>query len=336
MLKLALIFVLPAVGFVLAALGQLAFTTLWRRRQQSIRSRPTTCIQWCELNRRDFLWSGSIFLAASSRAQEAPIAAISDYERSSGGHIGVYAENIRTGAKLSWRADERFVMCSTFKASLAACILSRVDRGQDSLEKLISYSAADIQDWYAPVAKANLAIGSLSVREMCRAAVEESDNTCANLLLSRIGGPSALTTFWRKAGDQVSRLDDPEPFLNRTPPGDPRNTTTPAAMAQTLRRFVLDRVLSEPLRRTFTKWLVGCQTGDNRLRAGLPATWIIGDKTGNNGNDAAGDIAVVWPKANIPIVICVYTRGGAPSAQQFESAFAGIGRFVGAQLSKGI
>src|SRR3984957_14139693 len=113
-------------------------------------------------------------------------------------------------------------MCSTFKASLAACVLSRVDRGQDNLETLISYGATDIQDWYAPVAKANLSKGSLSVREMCRAAVEESDNTCANLLLSRVGGPPALTAFWRKNGDQVTRLEDPEPFLNRTPLGDLR------------------------------------------------------------------------------------------------------------------
>ncbi len=224
-------------------------------------------------------------------------------------------------------------MCSTFKASLAACMLSRVDRGQDNLETLISYGATDIQDWYAPVAKANLSKGSLSVGEMCRAAVEESDNTCANLLLSRIGGPSALTAFWRRSGDQVSRLDDPEPFLNRTPPGDPRNTTTPAAMARTLRRFVLGRVLSEPSRTTFTKWLVGCKTGDNRLRAGLPASWVIGDKTGNNGKDAAGDIAVAWPDAKLAVVVCVYTRGGAPSARQLDAAFAGIGRFVGAQTN---
>lgn len=286
------------------------------------------------MNRRDFLWSGSAFLAFSSHAREAPIGAISDYERNSGGHIGVYAENIRTGAKLSWRADQRFVMCSTFKASLAACILSRVDRGEDSLEMLIPYGANDIQDWYAPVAKASLSKGSLSVREMCRAAVEESDNTCANLLLSRIGGPPALTAFWRKHGDQVTRLEDPEPFLNRTPPGDSRDTTTPAAMAQTLRGLVLGRVLSEPSRTTFTEWLVGCRTGANRLRAGLPTTWVIGDKTGNNGTDAAGDIAVVWPKADVPIVICVYTRGGTPSPQQLDSAFADIGRFVGEELSK--
>jgi beta-lactamase class A len=284
------------------------------------------------MKRRDFLWSSLGFAAASSLAAEAPITAISDYERSSGGHIGLHAENIRTGAKLSWRADERFVMCSTFKASLAACVLSRVDRSEDDLETLVHYSAADMQDFWAPVAKENLARGFLSVKEMCRAAVEQSDNACANLLLSRIGGPPALTAFWRKIGDHVTRLDDPEPFLNRTPPGGLRNTTTPAAMANTLRRLVLERILSEASRTTFTEWLVGCQTGANRLRAGLPGSWVIGDKTGNNGKDAAGDIAVAWPKPDVPIVISVYTRGGSPSSQQFDSAFAGIGRFVGTRL----
>ncbi len=279
------------------------------------------------------MWSSLGFATAPSLATEFPINTVSDYERSSGGHIGLYAENIRTGKELSWRADERFVMCSTFKASLAACVLSRVDRGQEDLEKLIYYTAADIQDWYAPVARENLARGFLSVREMCKAAVERSDNTCASVLLSRIGGPPALTAFWRKTGDQITRLDDPEPLLNRTPPSDPRDTTTPFAMANTLRRLVLGRVLSESLRATFTGWLVGCQTGGNRLRAGLPGNWVIGDKTGNNGKDAAGDIAVAWPKPDVPIVICVYTRGGSPSSQQFHSAFAGIGRFIGMRLS---
>jgi len=288
------------------------------------------------MKRRNFLQSCSAFslgvFASSSSAQEVPIPAISDYEASSGGRLGLYAENIRTGAKLSWRADERFVMCSTFKASLAACVLCRVDRGQDSLETLITYGAADMQDWHAPVAQANLAKGALSVREMCAAAVQQSDNTCANLLLSRIGGPPALTAFWRKIGDRTTRLDNVEPFLNRTPLGEPQDTTTPLAMANTLRRLVLGRVLSEPSRTTFTEWLIGCQTGANRLRAGLPKSWVIGDKTGSNAKDAAGDIAVVWPKPNTPIVICAYTRGGSPSSQQFDAVFAGIGRFVGTRL----
>ena len=284
------------------------------------------------MKRRDFLWSSLGFAAAPSLAAEAPIGTISDYERSSGGHIGLYAENLKTGAKLTWRADERFVMCSTFKASLAACVLLRVDRGQDDLEKPVHYGAADLQDFWAPVARENLATWFLSVREMCRAAVEQSDNACANLLLSRIGGPPALTAFWRKIGDQVTRLDDYEPLLNRTPPGGLRNTTTPAAMANTLRRLVLEQVLSQASRTIFTEWLIACQTGANRLRAGLPGSWVIGDKTGNNGKDAAGDIAVAWPKGDAAIVICAYTRGGLPSSRQLDSAFAGIGRLVAVRL----
>ena len=151
--------------------------------------------------------------------------------------------------RLVWRADERFVMCSTFKASLAAFVLARVDRGEDRLEDMVAYGAADLLD-YAPVAKQNLAAGAMSVSEMCKAIVELSDNTCANLLLARSGGPAALTAFWRATGDTVSRLDHNEPELNRSPPGDPHDTTTPAAMAGNLRRFLLGDALSHGLTRT--------------------------------------------------------------------------------------
>ncbi len=226
-------------------------------------------------------------------------------------------------------------MCSTFKASLAALVLSRVDRGQDKLEEMISYGAQDLLD-YAPVAKENFAKestkGAMSVAEMCKAAVELSDNTCANLLLAKAGGPAALTAFWRSSGDAVSRLDHNEPELNRSPPGDPQDTTTPAAMAGNLRRFLLGEILSQGSRERLTGWMLDCKTGNNRLRAGLPESWRVGDKTGNNGKDAAGDIAVAWPKSGGPTLICAYTQGGSPTAPQLEAVFAEIGRMVGRQL----
>ena len=283
------------------------------------------------LDRRTLLAAAPALLAGATRA-EAPIPILQAYEHATGGRIGLYAENIRTGAKLAWRAGERFVMCSTFKASLAACVLARVDRGEDSLEPMVPYGAADLLD-YAPVAKANLAKGGLSVGALCEGAVELSDNTCANLLLARIGGPAALTAFWRSTGDAVSRLDHNEPELNRSPPGDPHDTTTPAAMAGNLRRLVLGRVLSPASRTRLTDWMRNCKTGDNRLRGGLPAGWTIGDKTGNNGKDAAGDIAVAWPRSDTPILIAVYTQGGAPTPAQLEAVFADIGRLVGRRLA---
>jgi beta-lactamase class A len=253
------------------------------------------------------------------------------YERETGGRIGVYAENLSTGAKIGWRAEERFVMCSTFKASLAAFVLARIDHGEDRLEDIIGYGTDDLLP-YAPVARQNLARGAMSVEEMCKGAVELSDNTCANLLLARVGGPAALTTFWRSTGDAVTRLDHNEPELNRSPPGNPNDTTMPAAMAGNLRSFLLGEVLSQGSRQRLSRWMIDCKTGDNRLRGGLPKDRRVGDNTGNNAKDAAGDIAIVWPASGGPILVCAYTQGGSPTALQLESVFAEIGRMVGQRL----
>lgn len=282
------------------------------------------------LDRRTLLAAAPVLAAWPALANPAP-SPLEAYERATGGRIGVYAENLTTGAKVTWRADQRFVMCSTFKASLAAFVLARIDRGQDRLGQMMPYGADDLMD-YAPAAKQNLAKGTMSVADMCRGAVELSDNTCANLLLARVGGPPALTAFWRSTGDTVTRLDHNEPLLNRSPPGDPRDTTTPAAMAGNLHRLVLGNVLSPVSRERLTGWMLNCQTGANRLRAGLPKGWRIGDKTGNNGKDAAGDIAVAWPTSGSRLLICAYTQGGSPTPSQIEAVFADVGRMVAQRL----
>jgi len=282
------------------------------------------------LNRRALLAAASGLAVWPALAEEAA-SALADYERTTGGRIGLFAENLASGAKIAWRADERFVMCSTFKASLAAFVLARVDRGEDRLDAMVGYGAPDLLE-YAPVARENLARGAMSVADLCKAAVELSDNTCANLLLARTGGPQALTAFWRASGDMISRLDHNEPELNRSPPGDPNDTTSPAAMAGNLRRLLLGEVLTPASREHLTGWMVNCKTGNNRLRAGLPKNWKVGDKTGNNGKDAAGDVAVAWPSSGGPVVICAYTQGGSPTPDQFTAVFAEIGRMVGERL----
>lgn len=283
------------------------------------------------IDRRIFLLSACAFAAGPAFTRDVP-AALLAYERDSGGRIGLYARNITSGAELIWRDVERFVMCSTFKASLAACVLARADRGADHLDAMIPYTQSDLLD-YAPVARDNLAKGALSVGDMAKAIVELSDNTCANLLLARIGGPQALTRFWRDHGDVTSRLDHNEPQLNRTPPSGLEDTTTPRAMALSLEHLALGDGLQPASRAQLVEWMVNCKTGANRLRAGLPASWSIGDKTGNNGTDAAGDIAVAWPAPNRPVIIAAYTRGGKPTPAQLDTVFKAIGELVGRHLT---
>lgn len=277
------------------------------------------------LGRRRFLAAAAMAaLASPARAGEAFAEIAAAYEREFGARVGLYAQSMRSGARLDHRPDERFALYSTAKASLAACTLARVDRGQDSLATLVPVTAADLLD-HAPAARAARAKGGMTVAELCKGAVELSDNSCANLLLARIGGPGALTRFWRETGDGLSRLDHVEPDLNRTFPGERHDTTTPRAMAGTLSRLVLGEVLRPASRDLLTEWLLNCQTGANRLRGGLPPDWRVGNKTGGNGQDGAGDIAVIWPHSGGALVVAAYVQGGRPTPEAVTRLFSAIG-----------
>jgi beta-lactamase class A len=283
--------------------------------------------------RRTVLAVAPALAAGATRAFGAglsPSESLHQYERAIGGRIGLFAENQATGARIAWRADERFHMCSSFKASLVACVLARIDRGEDRLDAPVAYGPKDILS-YAPVAKAGLAKGELSVGEMCQGAVELSDSSCANLLMARIGGPPALTAFWRATGDAITRQDHYEPV--NTQAGSDEDTTTPAAMAGTLRRLLLGDVLSPASRERLTGWMRNCKTGRDLLRAGLPAGWTVADKTGNDGKAMLVDIAVAWPGAGQPLLICTYIDGGAVTSGEVRRLMANVGGLVGRQLA---
>jgi len=272
-----------------------------------------------------------LFAAGPALAQEAGFAAL---ERSLGGRVGLYARDVRGGGALAWRADERFAMCSSFKAALAAAVLARVDQGRERLDRIVRYGPADLQP-YGPTANARVHEGGMPIAELCEAAVELSDNTAANLLLAQIGGPAALTAFVRSLGDGVTRMDRTEPSLNSAIPGDPRDTTTPRAMAGTLERLVLGHALSPASRARLTGWMRGCKTGDKRLRAGLPKTWVVADKTGTSGHGDDGDIAVVWPAPERPLLICAYMMGATAPPEAQDAAFASLARMAAARLAPG-
>ncbi|MCQ8240315.1 class A beta-lactamase [Rhizosaccharibacter radicis] len=290
------------------------------------------------MKRRDVILGGGLMLSAAC-ARRGAIAATADdmaplraFERASGGHVGMFAQNLRTGAALSWREADRFVACSTFKVSVAALALRAVERGEARPGDRLPLRPSDVPDWHAPAARAALSRGWMTLDEMSEAAVTVSDNSCANILLWRFGGPAAVTALWRQLGDREGRLDDGEPMVNRTPAGGIRDTVTPRGMARVLQGLLLGDTLAPASRDRLIRWMVACETGLDRLRAGLPARWRVGDKTGNNGADAAGDIAMAWADPSTPIVICAYTRGGIPTQGQFKELFPAIGRLVAARL----
>lgn len=270
---------------------------------------------------------GALALASAGAALAAPNGAVAAIERRVGGRVGLAAIDSTGRARIAYRADERFPMCSTFKALLAAAVLARVDARRERLDRLIPYRKADLLD-YAPATTANLGKGGMSVSDLCAAAVEQSDNTAANLLLKTVGGPAGYTAFARRIGDRVTRLDRNEPALNTALPGDPRDTTTPAAMAESLRRVLLGPVLQPASRARLTAWLTTNQTGDRRLKAGLPAGWSIGDKTGTGDRGSTNDIAIIWTRQHNSVLVAAYLTGSAAPRAELEAALADLGRLV--------
>jgi beta-lactamase class A len=246
------------------------------------------------------------------------------------GRIGVAILNLATGERLGHRMDERFLMCSTFKALLAGHVLARVDRGEETLDRRIIVQKADLVDW-APVVETRLGGAGISIAELCEATITLSDNAAANLLLNASGGPKGLTEFLRGLGDETSRLDRTEPTLNyHETPGDERDTTTPLAMLETLRKLIFGDTLSPRSTAQLAAWLVMNKTGDTRLRAGFPAGWMTGDKTGTNGDKAgnANDVAVAWSPDRGAVIVTAFCEIPGISGDERNAVIAEIGRIA--------
>lgn len=286
------------------------------------RSRQATVV-----HRRAFMMGLAAALAGggparADKATEARLAEAADrisaLEKSAGGRLGLAVLDTGSGAKLLYRADERFAMCSTFKLLASAAVLKRVDAGDDVLGRFIPYGQAELLD-YAPVTKAHLSAGGMTLGELCAAAIDWSDNTAANLILNAIGGPAGFTAFARSLGDSVTRLDRDEPALNTAIPGDPRDTTSPHAMARDLQAVLLGGVLSGASKMQLESWLIADKVGDKRVRAGLPPNWGIGDKTGSGDHGTANTIAILRPPKRAPLIAAVYYTEG-PEAMDGRDA----------------
>lgn len=284
------------------------------------------------MRRRRFV-SAMMLVSVISRPADAASARsrIAALERRAGGRLGVFARDTGSGATIAYRDSERFPMCSTFKLLAAGAILARVDAGRDQLDRRIRFTAADLMA-YSPITKPQADGAGMTLAELCAAAIDYSDNTAANLLLAALGGPAALTAYARTLGDPVTRLDRNEPDLNQAIPGDPRDTTTPAAMLADVQRLALGDFLSPASREKLIRWLLGNTTGDKRLRAGLPAGWRVADKTGTGDYGSTNDIGLIWPPDRAPILVTAYLTGTDAPPDRRDATLAAVGRAVAVML----
>ncbi|MGA0603074.1 class A beta-lactamase [Caulobacter sp. KR2-114] len=289
------------------------------------------------MRRRDLLGAAPAFAVAPAALRHGmmpagdPVRArLAELEHRIGGRLGLSVLDTGSGRRIGWRSGERFAMCSTFKLMLAAAVLKRVDAGAERLDRQIAYGPRDLQP-YAPTAKAHVAEGRLSVEALCEAAVTLSDNTAANLLLHSLGGPAGYTRYLRRLGDPTTRLDRTEPTLNTAIAGDVRDTTTPDAMLGDMRTVLLGEALSPASRQRLVGWMRACQTAGARIRAGLPAGWSAGDKTGTGDNGSTNTLSILWPPGGRPpILAALYCQGSTQPRPAIEAVHADVGRLIAA------
>ena len=243
---------------------------------------------------------------------------LSGIEARRSGRMGFAIQDVQAGRWLGWRAEERFVYCSTFKMFLAAATLLRVQAGDEQLDRPVAVTQADMIS-HAPVTET--AVGSaLTVDRLMQATVEVSDNPAANILIRELGGLEALSAFYRGIGDQTTRVDRLEPEMNRLD-GD-KDTILPAqAVANLAALFVEEGTpLTAPSRELLLRWMTDTPTGPGRIRAGAPSGWRVAHKTGTGGYGPVNDIGLIYPPSGAPIVLAAYFHGAAGSTPDDREA----------------
>lgn len=242
--------------------------------------------------------------------------------------LGVYALDTGTGRTVAFQADDRFAYCSTYKALAAGVLLQQKTDAQ--LNQTLTYTSSELIE-HSPVTSLHVQ-GGMPLTAIMAAAIEQSDNTAANLMFSQLGGPAGFQAAMRAMGDTTIDAARDEPSLNTAVPGDTQDTSTPRAMATALKAFVLGNTLTTDRRAQLVGWLQANTTGGTLIRAAVPSGWTVGDKTGSGDYGERNDIAVIWPTHGAPIVIAVLTHRSDQNAATEDPLVAAAAKAALQQL----
>ena len=267
-------------------------------------------------------------MATASLAEtsvEALRGTVARIEEQLGARVGLSLLDTGSGWSWSHREDELFLMNSTVKVPVCGAILARRDAGTLSLSDALPVREADLVP-YAPVTETRVG-GTMTIDELCLAAIDQSDNVAANLLIGHLGGPEAVTQFFRSVGDITSRVDRIEPKLNDFAPGDARDTTSPAAMSDTLRALLLGDALSPEARGQLAEWMRHGGVTGALLRADAEDDWLILDKSGS-GRHTRNLVAVIQPEGEAPWIATMFVSDTDAAFEVRNKALKDLGRAV--------
>ena len=265
---------------------------------------------------------------AADPRSEAAARALAELESQYGATLGVYAVDTGTGRSVGYRQDDRFAYASTSKVLLAGAVLAR--SSDEQLDATVPYTSDDLVS-YSPITE-TMAGAGMPLRDVIAAALQKSDNTAANLLFRQLGGPAELEKSLRALGDETTEVERTEPDLNEAAPGDPRDTSTPRALAADLRAYALGEELPANRRKLLVDDMTGNATGDPLIRAGAPTGWTVSDKSGAASYGTRNDIAVLTAPGHAPVVMVVLSRKAEKDAAYDNALVADTAKVLSTAL----
>ena len=263
---------------------------------------------------------------AQGDAENALAATIAGIESRLGARIGVFVGDSASGWKWSHRETERFLMASTFKSLLCGAVLEQADRGALTLIETVRVRGEEVHG-HAPVTKDRIG-QSMRIDDLCMATLDLSDNGAANLLIDRLGGPGEVTAFLRRIGDATTRLDRKEPELNTFVPGDPRDTTSPAAMAGSWKAMLLGNALSAESRARLTGWMSHGGVTGPLIRVHAPKDWAVSDRSGGGRHHTRNIVAMITPPGHAPYFVSIYLSDTPANWRTRNEAVSQLGAAV--------
>jgi beta-lactamase class A len=284
------------------------------------------------------------------------------------GRLGVGLVNLESGETWFLNGAQAFPMQSVFKVVLGAAALAEVDAGRLSLDEVISLTDQMLSPPHSPIAAAWPARKDYTVRELLIAAVGDSDNTAADVLMKRIGGPGAVTGWLQAKNLPEIRIDRYEreiqveslglasfraawrgetaftAVIARVPPAqrlaamrsylaDPRDTATPRGMLDFLRMLQAGELIAGPSSRLLLQIMTATPSGANRLKAALPAGAVLAHKAGTGRRDqgvdpAVNDVGLITLRDRRVYAAAVFLAGAREAGPDAENIIADVGRLL--------
>ncbi len=255
-----------------------------------------------------------LFLSASTaEAQSLQLQPqFENLEKEFNGKIGVYALNTHNQQIIAYRAFERFPLQSTLKVIAVSALLKASHSKKNLLQEKIN---------------------ERTLETLSEAAITYSDNAAVNIIIQKLGGPTAITNFARSIGNKTFNIEHYDGELNSNP-DNPQDTSTPHDMVMSLQKLMLGSILTKSEQTKLMTWMRNDTVGYKRIRLGVPMGWVVADKTGSGSYGVDNDIGMLWSRQCQPIIVAIYTVGKTPEAKKRDDMVVAVTNIIFAEFAK--